>query len=78
MTLTPEQLNDLVEKYCNRVVDEMSTKEMEQMVYDLLVDSFAHESEKDMEALICSIYDEEYYQQLVEDVTAEQPAQTSD
>lgn len=78
MTLTPQQLNDLVEKYCNRVVDEMSTKEMEQMVYELLTDSFANESEKDMEALICSIYDEEYYQQLVEDVTAEQPAQTPD
>jgi len=78
MTLTPDQLNDLVEQYCDRVVNEMSTKEMEQMLYDLLVDSFAHQSEKDMEELICSIYDEEYYQQLVENVTAEQPAQTSD
>lgn len=71
MTLTPQQLNDLVEKYCNRVVDEMSIKEMEQMVYELLTDSFANESEKDMEELICSIYDDDYYQQLVKDVTAE-------
>ena len=71
MTLTPQQLNDLVEKYCNRIVDEMSTKEMEQMVYELLTDSFAHESESDMEALICSIYDEDYYNQLVEEVTTE-------
>jgi hypothetical protein len=70
MTLTPEQLNDLVEKYCNRVVDEMSTKEKEQMIYELLTDSFANESEKDMADLICSIYDEDYYQQLVKDVTA--------
>jgi hypothetical protein len=71
MTLTPQQLNDLVEKYCNRVVDEMSIKEMERMVYELLTDSFANESEKDMEELICSIYDEDYYQKLVKDVTAE-------
>lgn len=71
MTLTPQQLNDLVEKYCNRVVDEMSIKEMEQMVYELLTDSLANESENDMKALICSIYDEDYYQKLVEDVTAE-------
>ena len=71
MTLTPEQISEIVEKYCDRVVDEMDTKTMEQMVYELLVDSFAHESENDMESLITSIYGEEYWQQLVEDVTVQ-------
>ena len=70
MALTSEQLNDLVEMYCDRVVDDMSKKEMEHMVYELLTDSFAHESETDMEALICSIYGEDYYNKLVEEVTA--------
>jgi hypothetical protein len=69
MTLTPEQISEIVEKYCDRVVDEMDTKTMEQMIYEMLVDSFAHESENDMESLITSIYGEEYWQQLVEDVT---------
>jgi len=69
MTLTPEQISEIVEKYCDRVVDEMDKKTMEQMVYELLVDSFAHESENDMESLITSIYGEEYYQELVESVT---------
>jgi len=70
MTLTPEQISEIVEKYCDRVVDEMDKKTMEQMVYELLVDSFAHESENDMESLVTSIYGEQYWQQLVEDVTA--------
>jgi len=69
MTLTSEQLNDLIERYCDRVVDEMDTKSMEQMLYELLVDSFQQSNENDMEELITSIYDEEYYQELVESVT---------
>jgi hypothetical protein len=75
MTLTPEQISEIVEKYCDRVVDEMDTKTMVQMVYELLVDSFAHESENDMESLITSIYGEEYYQELVESVTPEEVSQ---
>lgn len=69
MTLTPEQLSDLIEQYCNRVVDEMDVKSMEQMLYDLLVDSFQQSSENEMEELITSIYGEEYYNELVENVT---------
>ena len=69
MTLSSEQLNEIIEKYCDRVVDEMDTKSMEQMLYDLLVDSFQQSSESDMEELITAIYDEEYYQELVESVS---------
>ena len=66
MTLTPEQLSDLIEQYCNRVVDEMDRKSMEQMVYELLVDSFQQSGENEMEELITSIYGEDYYNELVE------------
>lgn len=69
MTLTPEQLSDLIDQYCDRVVDEMDRKSMEQMVYELLVDSFQYEGENEMEELITSIYGEEYYNELVESVT---------
>jgi hypothetical protein len=70
MTLTPAQLDEIIEGYCNRVVDEMDTKSMEQMLYDLLLESFSQSSENDMEELICSIYGEEYYQELVDSATA--------
>jgi phosphoribosylformimino-5-aminoimidazole carboxamide ribonucleotide (ProFAR) isomerase len=75
MNLTTEQLDEIIEKYCDRVVDEMDTKSMEQMLYDLLVDSFQSASQHDMEDLITSIYDEEYWQELVEDVTQEEVSQ---
>ena len=75
MNLTPQQLDEVIEKYCDRVVDEMDTKSMEQMLYDLLVDSFQSASQHDMEDLITSIYDEEYWQDLVEDVTQEKVSQ---
>jgi hypothetical protein len=68
MTLTPAQLDEIIEVYCNRVVDEMDTKSMEQMLYDLLLESFSQTNENDMEELICSIYGEEYYQELVDSV----------
>lgn len=75
MTLSPSQLDEIIEQYCNRVVDEMDTKSMEQMLYDMLVDSFQQSSEHDMEQLITAIYDEEYWQDLVESVTPEEVSQ---
>lgn len=75
MNLTPQQLDEVIEKYCDRVVDEMDTKSMEQMLYEMLVDSFQSANQHDMEDLITSIYDEEYWQELVEDVTQEEVSQ---
>ncbi|MFZ9376970.1 MAG: DUF7326 family protein [Candidatus Fonsibacter ubiquis] len=75
MNLTPSQLDEVIEKYCDRVVDEMDTKSMEQMLYEMLVDSFQSANQHDMEDLITSIYDEEYWQELVEDVTHQEVSQ---
>lgn len=72
MTLTNIQLDDVIAQYCNRVVDEMDIESMKQMLYDMLVDSFQQSSEHEMEELITAVYDEEYWQGLVENVTSEQ------
>jgi len=71
MNLTSTQLDEVIEKYCDRVVDEMDTKTMEQMIYELLVDSFKYQNQNDIEEQICGIYDEEYWDQLVKGVTEE-------
>jgi hypothetical protein len=71
MTLTPTQLDEVIEKYCDRVIDEMDIKAMEQMLYEMMVDSFKYQSENDVEEQISAIYGEEYWQELVEDVTAD-------
>lgn len=75
MNLTPQQLDEVIEKYCDRVVDEMDTKSMAQMLYDMLVDSFQSSNQHDMEELICAIYDEEYWEELIKDVTLEEVSQ---
>jgi hypothetical protein len=75
MNLTTEQLDEIIENYCDRVVDEMDTKSMAQMLYDMLVDSFQSSSQHDMEDLICAIYGEEYWKELVEGVTHEEVSQ---
>lgn len=67
--LTPEQLNDIIEAYCNRAVDEMDTKSMERMIYELLVDSFREYTEAEMKDTIATIYGEDYYNELVENAT---------
>lgn len=77
MTLTNIQLDDVIAQYCNRVVNEMDIKSMEQMLYDMLVDSFQQSSEHEMEDLITAVYDEEYWQDLVESVTPEEVSQDS-
>jgi len=69
MTLSPQQLDDVIEKYCDRVVDELDVKSMQQMLYEMLVDSFQQTNENDMEELVCSIYDEDYWEQLVKEAT---------
>jgi hypothetical protein len=69
MKLTPVQLDEIIEKYCDRVVDEMDVKSMEQMLYDLLVDSFKHQSEEDITEQIAAIYGEDYWESLVQEVT---------
>jgi hypothetical protein len=69
MKLSPTQLDEVIEKYCDRVIDEMDTKAMEQMLYEMMVDSFKYQSENDVEEQISAIYGEEYWQELVEDVT---------
>lgn len=71
MTLTAEQISNLIEKYCDRVVGEMHSDDMAQMLYEMMVDSFCCASENEMEELICAVYDEDYYNELVEEVTAE-------
>lgn len=69
MKLTSTQLDEVIEKYCDRVVDEMDVKSMEEIVYGLLVDSFKYQNENDIAEQIAGIYGEDYWDSLVEEVT---------
>jgi tRNA U54 and U55 pseudouridine synthase Pus10 len=71
MTLTTAQLDQLVENYAERIVDDMDTKCLMQFVYDTIVENLAGKSEEDVLEEISWTYDEDVIQELVEGVTVE-------
>jgi hypothetical protein len=71
MTLTTQQLNQLVELYAERCVDDMDTKCLEQFVYDTICENMYHMGEEDVLNEIANVYDEDVIQELVESVTVE-------
>ena len=71
MTLTSQQLDQLIENYAERIVDEMDVKCLIQFVYDTIVENMAGKSEEDVLNEISYVYDEDVIQELVESVTVE-------
>ena len=65
--LTNSQLNMIAGAYANRVVDEMTRKELELAYYELLVDSFSSQGENDIYELISTVYGEDYWNELVKE-----------
>ena len=69
MTLTTDQLNQLVENYAERIVDDMNTECLMQFVYDTICENLYHMSEEDVLNEIANVYDEDVIQELIESVT---------
>ena len=51
------QLDELIEAYCEMCVDGMSHKEMGQMLFEMMVDSFSQYSEAEIIDTITTVYD---------------------
>jgi hypothetical protein len=71
MALTTDQLNQLVETYAERCVNDMDTKCLEQFVYDTIVENLSHMGEEDVMDQLYGVYDDEVIQEMVESVTAD-------
>lgn len=71
MALTTGQLNQLVETYAERCVNDMDTKCLEQFVYDTIVENLSHMGEEDVMDQLYGVYDDEVIQEMVESVTAD-------
>ena len=69
MTLTSQQLNQLVENYAERIVDEMDTKCLMQFVYDTICENMYHMGEEDVMNELANVYDEDVIQEMLESVT---------
>ena len=71
MTLTTAQLDQLVENYAERIVDDMDVKCLMQFVYDTIVENLRGKDEEDVLTEISYVYDEDVIQELIESVTVE-------
>jgi hypothetical protein len=71
MTLTDNQLVQLIDNYAERIVDEMDVKCLMQFVFDTIVENLRGKDEEEVLGEIAYVYDEDVIQELIESVTAD-------
>jgi hypothetical protein len=71
MTLTDNQLDQLIDNYAERIVDEMDVKCLMQFVFDTIVENLRGKDEEEVLGEIAYVYDEDVIQELIESVTVE-------
>ncbi len=68
MTLSKEQLSKLIELYATDVVDGMDVRDLCQFAVDTICDNLDGMSEDEIKTEIAELYDEEYLNNLIEEV----------
>ena len=66
MTLTENQLSDLVSRYAEELVDKMDMKTMEQFVYDTIVNNAECLSEEDLLNEVSNYFEDELPEMIKE------------
>ena len=69
--LNSRQRDELIEQYVELVVDNMDTKSLVQFVSEELTDYYDKLTDSEIKERIESLYDEELYDELVDNVTSE-------
>ena len=59
MTISPDDKKQLIENYCNFIIDGMDTDSLINMCYDLLEREYEKYSWDDIQAEIVDLYDED-------------------
>lgn len=67
--LTSDQVQQFIENYAERMVDDMDTKCLMQFVYDTIVENLSIQSPNDILEQISCCYDDETIEELLESVT---------
>ena len=68
MTLTSQQLDQLIDNYAERIVDEMDVKCLMQFVFDTIVENLRGKDEEEVLGEISYVYDEDVVEELIEGV----------
>ena len=72
--LNSTQRSELISQYCELVVDGMDYKSLEQYVYETMVDYIDKLSDSEIKEEVDN-YDEELFDELVDNVTQQYPKQ---
>jgi hypothetical protein len=67
--LTDNQLDQLIDNYAERIVDEMDVKCLMQFVFDTIVENLRGKDEEEVLGEIAYVYDEDVIEELMESVT---------
>jgi predicted RNA-binding protein Jag len=68
-TLTSDQIQQFVENYAERIVDDMDTKTLMQFAYDVIVENLNIQSPDDILNEVSCVYDDDIVEELIESVT---------
>lgn len=68
MTLTDNQLDQLIDNYAERIVDDMDVKCLMQFVFDTIVENLRGKDEEEVLGEIAYVYDEDVIEELIEGV----------
>ena len=71
MELDPNQLSKLIELYATDVVDGMDVRDLCQFAVDSICDNLDGMSEEELRQEITELYDEEYLNNLLQEVVTE-------
>ena len=71
--LTSAQRDELTQQYVEIVVDNMDVKSMMQFITDTLKDEYNDYSDEELKCQIEVSYDEELYEELVDNITNTDP-----
>ena len=67
MTITPDDKKQLIENYCNYIIDGMDMDSLVQMCFDLLEHEYEKYSWDEIQEEIVDLYDEETLIELLPD-----------
>ena len=68
-TLSSDQIQQFVENYAERIVDDMDTKTLMQFAYDVIVENLGIQSPDDILNEVSCVYDDDIVEELIESVT---------
>lgn len=68
-SLNSDQVQQFVESYAERIVDDMDVKCLMQFVYDTIVDGLSNQGPKEVLEEVFCVYDEEVVEELIDSVS---------